>query len=305
MLTYGLELLSPGKKSFEKLDLFQKKTIKHILSIPVKAADPVVYILTGLLPMEGLIDLKSLNFFRNICTQEEESMERRILERQLQVKSTRSKSWAICIQNLLWKYDLQDIQYYLTSHLTKQEWKNLVESKVVTYWKHRIELASQSYSSLKYLNKQYTYGEYHPLLQVPCRSSFEVSRMPARMRILTGTITLQSTRAKFNQNDVDPRCVLCHEEPETVEHFLYNCEPLSDVRQPIIQDISNLLALTRKGDLLRCHEVRVQALIDCSEYIEYHKKNWELFCDIEFHVRRLIYAIYVQRLKLHKAIATG
>ena len=41
----------------------------------------------------------------------------------------------------------------------------------------------------------------------------------------------------FNQNQVDPSCLLCHQEDETVEHFLLRCPALASVRNPIIDNI--------------------------------------------------------------------
>ncbi|KAH3772821.1 hypothetical protein DPMN_174168 [Dreissena polymorpha] len=101
VLTYGIEIFTPNSTLIKQLDLFQRKTIKQILSLPNNAADPCVLILTGLLPIEALYHLKILNFFNNICGQKESSIERQIVVRQLSVKSGKSSSW-----NLLESMDL-------------------------------------------------------------------------------------------------------------------------------------------------------------------------------------------------------
>ena len=36
---------------------------------------------------------------------------------------------------------------------------------------------------------------------------------------MSGTHMLQATRARFNQHQVDPTCLLCCKEPENAEHF--------------------------------------------------------------------------------------
>ena len=56
---------------------------------------------------------------------------------------------------------------------------------------------------------------------------------------MTGTYILQSKRAMFNQNRIDPACLLCKEGDETVEHFLLNCTALSSARQPITDIITD------------------------------------------------------------------
>ena len=53
VLTYGLEIILPKKKHIDKLDTFLKRLLKHFLSVPTQTADPGLYILTGLLPIES------------------------------------------------------------------------------------------------------------------------------------------------------------------------------------------------------------------------------------------------------------
>jgi len=55
---------------------------------------------------------------------------------------------------------------------------------------------------------------------------------------------LQANRAKFNQNDVDPTCRLCAEEPEDRRHFLSSCALTQDLRNEAIQSILQLTAGT-------------------------------------------------------------
>ncbi|KAH3727037.1 hypothetical protein DPMN_052962 [Dreissena polymorpha] len=54
VLTYGIEIFTPKSTLIKQLDLFQRKTIKQILSLPNNTADPCVLILTGLLPIEAI-----------------------------------------------------------------------------------------------------------------------------------------------------------------------------------------------------------------------------------------------------------
>ncbi|XP_063427215.1 uncharacterized protein LOC134710750 [Mytilus trossulus] len=81
ILTYGLEVILPTSNNLLKLEKFQKKILKQILSIPISAPDPSVYIMSGILPIEAQIDQKSLNLFNNICNQNEEHLEKKIARR--------------------------------------------------------------------------------------------------------------------------------------------------------------------------------------------------------------------------------
>ena len=57
VLTYGLEVLLPKQKHIDKLDMFLKKIVKQTLSLPTQTADPVIYILSGLLPTHKNLEL--------------------------------------------------------------------------------------------------------------------------------------------------------------------------------------------------------------------------------------------------------
>ena len=191
VLTYGIEIIIPSEKLIEKLELFQKKSVKQILSLPTNVADSSVYILSGLLPIEAVYHLKVLNFFNNICNQSESSIERQILIRQLTVKSDKSYSWAARIQPLLTKYDLGDIFTFVDHPLNKLQWKKKVHVKIVEKWRVHIENIASNYSSLKRMNITYTPGKFHPTLRIGCSSYLEVTRIPAKLRLLTGTYILQ------------------------------------------------------------------------------------------------------------------
>jgi len=73
-----MELLLPSSKPLEQLEMFQKRMIKQLLSLPTRCPDPAIYILTGILPIEAQIHLKALIvFFNNVCHQDESSIEKK------------------------------------------------------------------------------------------------------------------------------------------------------------------------------------------------------------------------------------
>ena len=42
---YGLEIVQPKQINLKKLKVFQKNTLKQILSLPTNAPDPAIYII--------------------------------------------------------------------------------------------------------------------------------------------------------------------------------------------------------------------------------------------------------------------
>ncbi len=64
ILLYGLEIIIPSQKYLKHIELFQKKLLKQILSLPQNVADPAPYLLSGFLPIEEQLHIKILNFFK-------------------------------------------------------------------------------------------------------------------------------------------------------------------------------------------------------------------------------------------------
>ena len=153
VLLYGMELLLPSSKPLEQLELFQKRILKQILSLPMSCPDPVVYILTGILPIEAQIHIKALTFFNNVCRQgEKKNTEKKLARRQLTVKEESSNSWFICVNKILRKYDLKEAYNYLDNPIKKSRWISLVKSRVNDHWCTQLTTLAQLYKGLQYLS---------------------------------------------------------------------------------------------------------------------------------------------------------
>jgi hypothetical protein len=67
VLLYGMELKIPKATPLIQLELFQKRMLKQILSLPTSTADAAVYVLSGILSVEAQIHIRTLVLFINIC----------------------------------------------------------------------------------------------------------------------------------------------------------------------------------------------------------------------------------------------
>jgi len=64
------------------------------------------------------------------------------------------------------------------------------------------------------------------------------------------------------KNETDPSCLLCKNGEENIEHFILNCETLSRVRDPIQQELIELLnAVGMETDNLSTSE-KMQIILD-------------------------------------------
>ena len=267
--------------------------MKHIFALPVNTADTAIYILSGTIPTEGYIHKRALSLYGNICRLDQTSVEWRLAERQLSVKTDKSNSWFIAIKKIFVTYGLNDPYDLLVNPPTKFGWKRLVNHYVDQYWVDKIRFESTLYPSLLYLStSHYACGKRHPLVQ-ELRNQQEIPRVRLKLKVVTGTYILQVNRSSFNQNRIDPTCLLCGEGEETMHHFILDCVALSHIRVPILQeikDICNELYPVSDANTL------MQIILDCYSLLNYIK-NPEQVILLEYQCRRLCFALYCERYK--------
>ena len=175
--------------------------MKHIFALPVNTADTALYILSGTIPIEGYIHKRTLSLYGNICRLDQTSVEWRLAERQLSVKTDKSISWFIAIKKIFVTYDPYEL---LVNPPTKFGWKRHVNQHVDQHWIDKIRLESTLYPSLLYLSTYaYACGKRHPLVQ-ELRNQQEIPRVRLKLKVVTGTYILQVNRSSFNQYRIDP-----------------------------------------------------------------------------------------------------
>ena len=76
-LVYGLKVVLPKAALVEKMERIYEQFIKQVLSLPATVADPAVYILSGAMPVKGVIHKRALVLFGNLCKLGGESVEKR------------------------------------------------------------------------------------------------------------------------------------------------------------------------------------------------------------------------------------
>jgi hypothetical protein len=183
VLLYGMELIIP--KALAQLELFKKRMIKQILSLPTRTADSAVYILSGLLPVEAQIHIRALGLFNSICNQAEDSVEKTLARMQLIVKSNESNSWFIEIKNILRKYNMLEAWWYLDNAPKKAIWTTAVKRKIHEHWSKPIVESTPYYNGLRYLScVNLEKGKLHPILKINCSSKGDLHRLPTKLKLL-------------------------------------------------------------------------------------------------------------------------
>ena len=92
LLVYCLEVLLARKALIERLERTYKKFLKQILSLPNSTADPAIYILSGTIPIEGVIHKRALTLLGSNSRLPEDSVEKKMTRQQLFIKGEKSHS---------------------------------------------------------------------------------------------------------------------------------------------------------------------------------------------------------------------
>ncbi|CAC5410733.1 unnamed protein product [Mytilus coruscus] len=192
VLLYGMDLLTPRSLNLEKLKKFQKKMFMQLMSLPTNTPDPAINILTGILPVEVM------TFFKNVCTQPNESLEKQLARRQLCINSMNSNSWFIEVKTIMLKYDLGNTIDWLDIQIEKEELLSKTRKGINAYWIERITSLSKLYTGLLYLNSDiFMPWKIHPILRIKHQFQRDSKRVPTKIKLLTGTYILQPLRYKI------------------------------------------------------------------------------------------------------------
>jgi hypothetical protein len=217
--------------------------IKQLLSISSNTPDPVIYILTALIPIEAQIQIRALTLFGNVCPQDEACIAKQLAIRQLRVKSMNSNSWFIEIPAIMYNYNLGDALYWIENPMKKEQAMKVIKKEVSDYWTKYIQDMTILYQGLRYLDvNNYTPGKLHKLLTRICKSKGDRHRIPIKLKMLTGSYILQSLRHMIFNEGTYSLCMACNNDDETLEHMILHCKAWSKAREQILPAIERLLS---------------------------------------------------------------
>ena len=199
-----MEALFYSEADLKKVDAFQTKALKQIQYLPDRTSNTVTSTLLGIPPISAIVHKNSLNLLYRIL-QNTNSIEYSIAERRLVIKRPEDQSLFSRGRILLAKYGLPTAYEIIEQQIDQKVWKHNLQLAIYSteekFWTDDI----QQKPSLKYFNPHsLRVGKVHnSYSSVKCNSR-NIQRAEIKSRLLTGTYTLHSNRAAFNQHRVDP-----------------------------------------------------------------------------------------------------
>ena len=121
------------------------------------------------------------------------------------MKSRNEQSWFNDVKTILELYDFPNPYELLKNPPSKEQWKSSSNKTINKYiensWKNEI----YGKSSLKYLNQDIlSVGKPHPVWASVRYNIQDRKKAELKVKLLTGSYTLQANRAKFNRYTVNP-----------------------------------------------------------------------------------------------------
>ena len=302
-MLYGLEVCNLRQADIEQLESVQRGILRRIQCLPDRVAIAAVYGLLGIRPIEQELDIRKLSLFATVMF-DEASLEHEIAQRQFAVKDINSDSWFMQCNLLLHKYGLSNAYLVKDSFQTKGALKEAISRGVDKYVQQQWHEDAQSKSTLKYLNIDHCkVGSVHNVWKLTSHSTRDVRRAQIKVKLLTGSYTLQSSRSKFSKSAISDTCLLCKVAPEDLKHFLLDCSRLQPVRSTYIHDIEQILLRVvpdHAAQLLTNKERLCCVIMDCTILADAVSGDlWEgLINDMEVVSRNLCFALHLKRTTL-------
>ena len=154
--------------------------------------------------------------------------------------------------------------------------------------------AANTFPSLSYLHAAVYYpGECHPVVSAILNSAADVRRVSNIHRLLTGTYITQAKKAKFNQYDTNPSCLLCDAPVENREHILVICSAYKQEREEALTRIASHLL-----NVNLTNSQWTQLFLDCSTLVQQEIIPEDAIHDIYYHSRVMIAKIARKRRRL-------
>ena len=298
-LIHNLDVTKNSKTMIQKIEDYQRQSLKQIQNLPPNTSNAATYLLCGVLPIEAEVDKRTLSTFGRII-RDPTTAEYDIVRRQIAVKGLSSNSWTSKVKKLTHKYDLPSVYELLEFPPSKEEWKLMIKKAI-----HRVHMESLkdetvSQTTVRYLNTSLcSLTHPHTVWQTVQSSVRDVTRAMVKAKLLTGTYSLESKKIKYGKADTGI-CPLCHEEVESREHFVVLCPSLQDIRTPYV---------TQFRDLIKTHLGTIESINSTSPSVilrnildpSHVSRNPAFIREAERITRCLCYALHHTRTALLRA----
>ena len=203
-LVHGLEATILRRGDVVQLEIYYRKLLRQVQSLPESTAMEAVYLMIGLLPIEALIHQRALSLFGSISRLEPTDTLYQLALRQMSVKTPNSDSWFSQIRQFAAQYDL-DLDSQLAQPWPKETWKAYCRNTVRYHWWNKLVSAAAEKSTLRYILWDNTHGRPHGLWSTCNGRVLSTQEAAVRAKLMVNRAGLRAAKWQMLQTLQDER----------------------------------------------------------------------------------------------------
>ncbi len=239
----------------EILEKYYRSLIRQIQHLPENTAIPAIYLLSGCIPVAGLVHIKMMTFLGEIARSQPSSIAD-IIQRQIAIKDLSSNSWVTQIRKILHKYNLPPPFEVFQDRPGKSEWKHKVKKVVRDFWQESLVSKAETMPSLVYLDiENCCPGRIHDVWSHNS-TVLDVYRATVKARLLVKRYPLAAS--SYAGRNKPNECNLCKDGDETTPHFLLECKALEAERT---KHLSRMITLAESLGLSTTHDSLMKLIL--------------------------------------------
>ena len=211
---YGSRVLFSGsaslvlnKKEMNTLSQHHRRTICRLQKLPENTPDCVIFFLAGRLPAPAILDLRMLSLLGMIARLGPTALIQKVGRHM--IISRNNKSWFNKVQSLCSDYHLPNPLQLFQNPPSKESWKNMCKSKVISFWEDKLRLEAEHLSSLHFFKPQFlSLARPHPMWTAP-DNSHEVKKAVTVASMLSGRYVTDHRARHWSRTNPEGFCHLC------------------------------------------------------------------------------------------------
>ena len=236
VLLSGIPSLLLSSYEMNIIDSQHRCTLSSLLKLYPTTTHAFTYFMAGSLPAKAIVHQRQLSLFSMICHLPEDPLHVRA-KYALTCLPPSHRSWFKQVRDICCLYDLPHPVQLLTDPVSKESFKKLVRSKVVSFWELKLRQETLSLSSLVFFKPAYhSLTKPHPMLWTPGPNPFEVSKALVQCKMLSGRYRTEALASHWSQNKLG-YCLnkTCSEVSEDLQHILIECPSYQASRDSVMQ----------------------------------------------------------------------
>ena len=246
VLFSGLGSLVLNKREIGTISQHFRVTLCRLQKLPQNTPDCVVFFLAGSLPAAAILDLRMLSLLGMICRLGPSSAIQQLGRHMLLSKN--KKSWFTKLKLICEQYLLPDPLQLFENPPSKESWKRLCNSLVISFWEEKLRKEAENLPSLHYFYPQfYSLMQPHRIWTTADNSAYEVKKAVTMATMLSGRYITDHRARHWSKQNPHGLCHLClaaskshdsamsnHSLPlGSLEHLLLECPELFQQRERV------------------------------------------------------------------------